>query len=91
MPVSDHTFRHLLYGTCTCYNCLPEDKPSGSKHSHVEDIVKIKTKLSLTELHYVFFPQCTVQKNIKWIFTKWDGETWTGLVWLRIGTGGGHL
>jgi len=25
------------------------------------------------------------------IFKKWDGEAWTGLIWLRIGTGGGHL
>jgi hypothetical protein len=22
---------------------------------------------------------------LKWIFKKWDG-TWTGLIWLRIGT-----
>jgi hypothetical protein len=26
---------------------------------------------------------------LKWIFKKWDGEAWTGLNWLRIGTGGG--
>jgi hypothetical protein len=25
---------------------------------------------------------------LKWIFKKWDGEAWTGLMWLRIGTGG---
>jgi hypothetical protein len=24
---------------------------------------------------------------LKWIFKKWDGA-WTGLMWLRIGTGG---
>jgi hypothetical protein len=23
-----------------------------------------------------------------WIFEKWDGVIWTGLVWLRTGTGG---
>jgi hypothetical protein len=28
---------------------------------------------------------------IKWIFKKWDGEAWTGLLWLRIGTGDGLL
>jgi hypothetical protein len=28
---------------------------------------------------------------LKWIFTKWDVGVWTGLSWLRIGTGGGHL
>jgi hypothetical protein len=27
----------------------------------------------------------------KWIFKKWDGEPWTGLIWLRTGTGGGLL
>jgi len=25
------------------------------------------------------------------IFKKWDGERWTGLIWLRKGTGGGLL
>ena len=28
---------------------------------------------------------------LRWIFRKWDGWAWTGLIWLRIGTGGGHL
>jgi hypothetical protein len=26
-----------------------------------------------------------------WIFRKWDMEVWTGLGWLRIETGFGHL
>jgi hypothetical protein len=26
---------------------------------------------------------------LKWIFKKWDLGTWTGLIWLRIGTGVG--
>jgi hypothetical protein len=26
---------------------------------------------------------------LKWIFTNWNGEAWTGLLWL--GTGGGLL
>jgi hypothetical protein len=26
-----------------------------------------------------------------WIFKKWDVDVRTGLGWLRIGTGGGHL
>jgi hypothetical protein len=25
---------------------------------------------------------------LKWIFKKWDGGAWTGLIWLRIVTGG---
>jgi len=28
---------------------------------------------------------------LRWIFRKWDVEEWTGLGWLRMGTGGGHL
>jgi len=28
--------------------------------------------------------------KLKWIFRKWDG-VWTGLIRLRIGTGGGLL
>jgi hypothetical protein len=28
---------------------------------------------------------------LKRIFKKWDGETWTGLIWLRFGTGNGLL
>jgi hypothetical protein len=28
---------------------------------------------------------------LRWIFRKWDVGVWTGLIWLRIETGGGHL
>ena len=28
---------------------------------------------------------------LRQIFRKWDGEPWTELIGLRIGTGGGHL
>ena len=28
---------------------------------------------------------------LRWIFRKCDVVAWTGSVWLRIGTGGGHL
>jgi len=28
---------------------------------------------------------------LKWISKRWDGEAWTGLILLRIGTGGGRL
>jgi hypothetical protein len=28
---------------------------------------------------------------LKRLFKKWDGEAWTGLSWLRKGTGGGRL
>jgi hypothetical protein len=28
---------------------------------------------------------------LRWIFKKWDGEARTGLLWLRMGAGGGRL
>jgi len=28
---------------------------------------------------------------LRWIFRKWDVGVWTRSIWLRIGTGGGHL
>jgi len=28
---------------------------------------------------------------LKWVFKMWDGEAWIGLIWIRIGTGGGYL
>jgi len=28
---------------------------------------------------------------LRWIFSKWDKGVWTGLIWFRIGTGGGKL
>jgi len=30
-------------------------------------------------------------KIVKYIFKKWDRKGWTGLIWLKIGTGGGLL
>jgi hypothetical protein len=28
---------------------------------------------------------------LKWNFRMWDVGAWTGLIWLRTGTGGGNL
>jgi hypothetical protein len=28
---------------------------------------------------------------LKWVSKKWDEETWIGLIWLRIRTGGRYL
>jgi len=35
-------------------------------------------------------PRCWWEDNIKTILRKWVGGAWNGLIWLRIGTGGGH-
>jgi len=29
--------------------------------------------------------------TLRWVFRKWDEGAWIGLIWLRIGAGGGHL
>jgi len=36
-------------------------------------------------------PGLDVRIILRWIFRKWDVGVWTGLSWLRIRTGGGHL
>jgi hypothetical protein len=28
---------------------------------------------------------------LRWILERWDRVVWTGLIWLRLGTGGGPL
>jgi hypothetical protein len=28
---------------------------------------------------------------LNWIFKKWNGDAWTGVLWLRIRTDGGRL
>jgi len=28
---------------------------------------------------------------LRWTFRMWDVRVWTGSIWLRIGTGAGHL
>jgi hypothetical protein len=28
---------------------------------------------------------------LKWVLKTWNGEVWTGFLWLRIGTGGDLL
>jgi hypothetical protein len=33
-------------------------------------------------------PRCRWVDNIRMILERWYGVMWTGLVWLRIGTGG---
>ena len=36
-------------------------------------------------------PRRRWEDNIKMDLQKWDVREWTGSIWLRIGTGGGHL
>jgi hypothetical protein len=46
---------------------------------------------NLREKDHLKDPSVDGRKILRLIFKKWDVGTWTGLSWLRIGTGGGHL
>jgi len=46
---------------------------------------------NLRERNHLEDPDVDGRKTIRRIFKLWDGGAWTGLIWLRIGTGGGHL
>jgi hypothetical protein len=35
--------------------------------------------------------RCRREGSKKRIFWEWDGETWTGVIWLNIETGDGRL
>ena len=32
-----------------------------------------------------------IKSRMRWVIGKWVVGVWTGLIWLRIGTNGGHL
>jgi len=36
-------------------------------------------------------PGVDVRIILRWMFREWDVGAWTGLIWLRIGTGGRNL
>ena len=41
-----------------------------------------------TERDHLEDPGAGIDENVilKWMLKKWDGEAWTGLIWLRIWT-----
>ena len=45
---------------------------------------------TLRERDHLEDPGVDVRIILRWIFKKWVGA-WTGLIWLRTGTGGGYL
>ena len=46
---------------------------------------------NLREIDYLEDPGTEGRIELRCIFRKWDGWTWIGFMWLRIGTGGGHF
>jgi hypothetical protein len=46
---------------------------------------------NLRERNKLEDPEVGGSIKLRWIFRKYDVGVWTGSIWLRIGTGGGHL
>jgi hypothetical protein len=46
---------------------------------------------NLREIDHLEDPGTEGRIELRCIFRKWDVRAWIGLMWLRIGTGGGHL
>jgi len=46
---------------------------------------------NLRERDHLGDPHIDGRSILRWMFRKWDVGIWTGLSWLKIGTGGGHL
>ena len=52
---------------------------------HVDLLKQVKSTCSKV---FFFFLSYLI---LKWVSKKWHLGAWTGLIWLRIGTGGGPL
>ena len=46
---------------------------------------------NLKEIDHVKYPGVDEMIILRWIFGKWNGEVWTGLIRLRVGTRVGLL
>jgi len=46
---------------------------------------------NLRERNHLGDPVIDGRIILRWTFRKWDVVVWTGSIWLRIVTGGGHL
>ena len=47
--------------------------------------------VNLREIDHLADPGVDGRIIVRRIFRKWEGWSWTGLIWLRIWTGGGLL
>ena len=46
---------------------------------------------TVRETDHLEHPGVDVRIILRWMFRNWDVEAWAELIWLRTGTGGGHL
>jgi hypothetical protein len=47
--------------------------------------------VNLKEVNYLEDPDVDGSITLRYVFGKWDEGVWNGLIWLRIGAGGGLL
>jgi hypothetical protein len=57
----------------------------------VDRILEVKPEGKRPVVRPVGRPRRRKKIILRWIFKNWDVGVWTGLSWLRIGSGGGHL
>ena len=55
------------------------------------DVYRVLVGETLRERDHLEDPDGDGRMILRWIFSKWDVGAWTGLIWLRIGTGEGQL
>jgi hypothetical protein len=53
-------------------------------------VYKVKVEIP-EERYHLEDPGIDGRIILMWIYRKWGGGAWTGLIWIRIGTGGGLL
>jgi hypothetical protein len=46
---------------------------------------------NLSEIDHWADPGIDGRVLLRWIFRKWDVRVWTGISWLKVETGSGHL
>jgi hypothetical protein len=46
---------------------------------------------NLSERDHLEEPEVDGRIILEWVYGKWVGRAWTGLIWLKIETGGEHL
>ena len=61
-----------------------------STYGGEERCIRVFGGKNVRERDHLDYPGVDGRIRSKRIFKKWYGG-WTGLIWLRIGTGGGHL
>jgi hypothetical protein len=82
-----------LYSSCTCLGDKIEENGIGwacSMYGEGRGIYRVLVGKPEGKRH-LGRPGHRWSIILRRIFWKWDLEVWTGLVWLRIGTGGGQL